>query len=115
MIYKFTDTDFNYTNSPVHEVYNYYKNGGEYNEVMKEKHCMGGYSPTTDQLIKGQVRLMGWLFDFTRIFNKYLVKLKYHGWTECYAPSKMFIRDYYGGHKIADKIILLVKGGCLYD
>lgn len=107
MIHKFTDTNFDYTQSSIYEIYNYYKNGGKYNEKMKEKHCMGGYSSTTNQLIEGKVKLMGWLFNFRDIFNRYLVKLKYYGWVECYAPSKMFIRDYYGSHNIEDKVILI--------
>ena len=40
----------------------------------------------------GIYRIMGYIFDFRKYFKKYLVKTKYYGWQEQYAPSKMFIR-----------------------
>ena len=88
-----------------YEIYKYYKNGGKYNEEMKELHCMGGYSPSTDSLIyNGVVKVLGWIYDYRNIFNKYIVKLKDYEWVECYAPCKMFIRDYFGNHNVV-KII----------
>lgn len=84
-----------------YQIYKYYKNGGKYTKEMKDVHSMGGYSPSTDSLIyDGIVKVMGWVYDYRDIFNMYLVKLKYHGWMECYAPSKMFIRDYFGNHRV---------------
>ena len=40
----------------------------------------------------GVIKQMGWLFDFRPFFRLYLVKFKYCGWTEVYAPNKTFIR-----------------------
>jgi hypothetical protein len=40
----------------------------------------------------GIIKQMGWLFDFKEFFNRYLVNIKYYGWTEIYAPNKTFIR-----------------------
>ena len=40
----------------------------------------------------GIYKLMGWEFDFTPLFKKYLVKRKYEGWVEMCAPNKTFIR-----------------------
>ena len=84
-----------------YQIYKYYKEGGRYNKEMKEVHCMGGYSPSTDSLIyNGVVKVMGWAYDYRSFFNKYIIKLKDYGWMECYGPSKMFIRDYFGSHNV---------------
>lgn len=40
----------------------------------------------------GTYRLMGYEFDFRPFFKKWLVKFKYDGWDELYAPNKTFIR-----------------------
>jgi hypothetical protein len=40
----------------------------------------------------GVIKQMGWLFDFRPFFRLYLVKFKYEGWQEIYAPNKTFIR-----------------------
>ena len=37
----------------------------------------------------------GWMFPFNDIINPYLVKLKYHGWQEVFAPNKTSIRAYF--------------------
>ena len=84
-----------------YQIYQYYKKGGRYNKEMKNLHCMGGYSSNTDNLIyNGIAKVMGWAYDYRNIFNKYIVKHKDYGWIECYGPSKMFLRDYFGNHNI---------------
>lgn len=40
----------------------------------------------------GIYRIGGWIFDFRAFFKVYLVKTKYYGWQEQYAPNKTFIR-----------------------
>lgn len=102
MIYAFIENSKgNPKTGRQYEIYKYYKDGGKYIEEMKEIHCMGGYSPSTDSLIyDGIVKVMGWVYDYTNIFHKYIVKLKDYGWIECYGPSKMFIRDYFGNHNV---------------
>ena len=40
----------------------------------------------------GIYKHMGWAFNFAPLFKKYLVKRKYEGWAEMYAPNKTFIR-----------------------
>ena len=84
-----------------YNIYKYYKNGGKYTEEMKDIHGMKGYNSSTDSLINnGIVKVMGWIYDYRSFFNKYIVDHKYYGWIECYAPSKMFIRDYFGNHNV---------------
>lgn len=102
MIYAFVENPKgNPKTGRQYEIYNYYKNGGKYNEKMKDIHCMGGYSPSTDSLISnGTVKVLGWVYDYSNIFNKYIVKHKDYNWIECYGPCKMFIRDYFGNHNI---------------
>jgi len=43
---------------------------------------------------KGIYKVQGWTFDFSPFFKKYLVKTKYCGWQEHYAPNKTFIRQF---------------------
>lgn len=102
MIYPFVDNPQGNPQKFKHyEIYKYYKEGGRYNKEMKKVHNMGGYSSQTDSLIyNGIVKLMGWIFDYRNIFNKYVIKHKDYGWFECYGPSKMFIRDYFGNNNI---------------
>lgn len=57
----------------------------EYNKLFTELHHTEAYQ-------QGIVRQMGWMFDFRPLFKKYLVKWKYLGWKEHYAPNKTFIR-----------------------
>lgn len=40
----------------------------------------------------GIFKLMGWAFNFRPLFKKFLVKFKYDGWREMYAPNRTFIR-----------------------
>ena len=40
----------------------------------------------------GIFKLGGYIFDFRPHFKKYLVKWKYTGWQEQYAPNEMFIK-----------------------
>ena len=40
----------------------------------------------------GIIKQAGWIFDFRSFFKLYLVKTKYYGWKEQYAPNKTFIR-----------------------
>ena len=102
MIYAFVENPKgNPRTGKQYEIYEYYKNGGKYTEEMKKVHCMGGCSPSTDSLIyDGIVKVMGWIYDYRDIFNKYVVKHKVYGWMECCGPSKMFIRDYFSNHNI---------------
>lgn len=102
MIYAFVENPKgNPKSGRQYKIYGYYKNGGKYTKEMKKIHNMGGYSPSTDSLIyDGIVKVMGWIYDYTNIFDKYIVKHKDYGWIECYGPSKMFIRDYFGNHNI---------------
>ena len=102
MIYAFVENPKgNPRTGKQYEIYEYYKNGGKYTEEMKEKHGMGTYYSQLDSLIyDGIVKLMGWIYDYRKIFNMYLVKLKHYGWIECYGPCKMFIRDYFGNHNV---------------
>lgn len=37
----------------------------------------------------------GWMFPFTDILKRFLVKVKHYGWQEMYAPNKTSIRSYY--------------------
>ena len=102
MIYPFVENPKgNPKTGHQYNIYQYYKNGGKYTKEMKDIHCMGGYSPSTDSLINnGIVKVLGWIYDYRDFFNKYVVKHKVYGWIECYGPSKMFIRDYFGSHNV---------------
>lgn len=42
----------------------------------------------------GIYHLMGYEFDFRPFFKKWLVKFKYDGWEEMYAPNKTFITQH---------------------
>ena len=102
MIYPFTNSaQGNPKTGKQYEIYQYYKKGGRYNKEMKKVHNMGGYSPSTDNLIyNGIVKVMGWVYDYRTFFNRYIVKHKAYGWVECFGPCKMFIRDYFGSHNV---------------
>lgn len=116
MIYKFTDTKYNYKKSPYYDLYMYYKEGGVYNQnASNHKYTCtwdNGDSKTFTRLDyellrTGYKKVMGWVFNFKPLWNKYLVNVKYYGWMEFYAPSKMAIRDVIGNNKIVGKIIQL--------
>lgn len=117
MIYKFTDTDYNIYNNTYYKLYNYYKEGGKY----KKDASYHKYSCTWDDgttasfsrlspelLMKGSVRFMGWVIDFSDVWHKYLVRFKhYDHYIKIYAPSKTAIRDTFGNNNIVGKIIEL--------
>lgn len=116
MINTFTDTDYNIENSVYYDLYNYYKEGGKYSKdaPYHEYSCTwdNGTSATFIRmddmlLMNGYKQVMGWMLDFRDIWNKYLVNIKYYGWIEYYAPSKMAIRDAVGNNNIIDKIVEL--------
>lgn len=116
MIYKFTNTDYNYEDSIYYDLYSYYENGGTYSldTPFHEYECTWDNGNTVkfnrldDVLLRdGYKKVMGWMFDFRGIWNKYLVNIRNYGWLEYYAPSKMAIRDVVGNYNIMNKIIQL--------
>ena len=64
-----------------------------------------GEKPTMDELMlfrelwdpdkfrTGRIKLWGWLFDFSPYFKRYLVNVKYYGWSEVQAYNKTMIRE----------------------
>ena len=63
-----------------------------------------------DAYQNGIYKLGGYVFDFRPHFKTYLVKWKYSGWQEHYAPNKTFIRDN-ATHKSEILKIVEMKGG----
>ena len=45
-----------------------------------------------DAYKNGIYKLGGYVFDFRPHFKKFLVKWRYYGWLEHYAPNKIFIK-----------------------
>ena len=116
MIYKFTDTTYtidSLKNTEYYSMLEYYRDGGVYNNNIPSHNYKVSYIDTTlsrltvELLNTGIKKIMGWVIDYREVWNKYLIKLKYHGWVEVYSPSKMAIRDVYGNNNILDKIIKL--------
>ena len=56
---------------------------------------------STNSYSKKGVPRSGWMFPFKDILKTFLVKLKYYGWKEMYAPDKTSIRAYYKGETLA--------------
>jgi hypothetical protein len=44
----------------------------------------------------GIVKVLGWLFDFKPFLHTYLVKDRFYGWQEVYAPNKTYVREHWG-------------------
>lgn len=116
MIYKFNDTNYNIENSVYYDIYQYFKDGGNYEgskELLKytctwDNGDKAHFNRMDYELISnGYKKVMGWIIDFRYVWNKYLVNYKYYGWVELYAPNKTAIRDVLGNHNILDKIIEL--------
>ena len=113
MVYKFTNTDYNIYNNVYYELYNYYKEGGKYRKDAPFQYSCTWDNGTTatfsrldDELLLMVVNVMGWLIDFSNVWNKYLVQFRhYDHYVKVYAPSKMAIRDVFGN--IVGKIIQL--------
>lgn len=49
----------------------------------------------TNSYSRTGVPMSGWMFPFTEILRRFLVKIKYYGWSEVHAPDKTSIRDFY--------------------
>lgn len=95
MIYSFIEEKpkNDYKEYPIYALYKKIKNNDKWSQLTnteKEKfsELSFGYLYKT-----GYYRIRGWHFDFTPFMKRYLVHLKYQGWTEFYALSKMQIRE----------------------
>lgn len=94
MFYKFNKNAK--TDSPkglrAYKVYQHFSNGGKFSDLDNVDKGLFSELWHYETYCHGVIRQMGWLFDFREFFKKYLVKLKYYGWREVYAPNKTAIK-----------------------
>ena len=61
-----------------------------------------GYSFGAEHLQNGSYKLFGWYFDFKPFCKRYLVNLKYYGWTEYTTPNKTCLYRLIGRHNVIE-------------
>ena len=97
MIYKFTDTTTTLQEletARIYELYNKVKSGVKWNDLDDQEKAMFNEAGSFGYLYRnGYYKLLGWRFDLKPYLKRYLVNLKYYGWLEYYALSKMQIRE----------------------
>lgn len=97
MIYKFNDTTTTLQEletARIYTLYNKVKNGAKWSELDDQEKSMFNELNSPGRLYnRGHYLLLGWVFDISPYLKRYLVNLKYYGWSEFYALSKMQIRE----------------------
>lgn len=97
MIYKFNDTTTTLQEletTRIYTLYNKIKNGTKWSELDDQDKEMFNELNSPGRLYnRGHYLLLGWVFDISPYLKRYLVNLKYYGWLEFYALSKMQIRE----------------------
>ena len=96
MIYYFTSGEptNNFNEYPIYALYKKIKKGAKWSELTdNEKYSFNEIGSTGYLYKDGYYEVMGWKYDFKPYMKRFLVNLKYYGWVEFYALSKMQIRE----------------------
>ena len=97
MIYKFNDTTTTLQEletARIYPLYNKVKAGAKWSDLNDQEKAMFNELNGTGRLYnRGHYLLLGWVFDISPYLKRYVVNLKYQGWQEFYALSKMQIRE----------------------
>lgn len=97
MIYKFNNTTTTLQELETARIYNLYnkiKAGTKWSDLNDQEKSMFDEVGSLGNLYRnGFYKLLGWKFDLKPFLKRYLVNLKYYGWLEFYALSKMQIRE----------------------
>lgn len=97
MILKFTNTTTTLQEletARIFTLYNKIKNGVKWKDLDTQEKSMFDEVGSFGELYKnGFYLLCGWKFNLKPYLKRYVVNLKYQGWVEFYALSKMQIRE----------------------
>lgn len=96
MIYRFNDTTVTLEEletAKIFTLYNKVKAGTKWSDLSDQEKSMFEEVGSSNLYRNGSYKLLGWKFDLKPYLKRYLVNLKYYGWLEFYALSKMQIRD----------------------
>ena len=97
MIYKFsqysTTTFDEIKSSRIYIVHEKLHSGVRWSQLNPDEKILFDELRHFDAYTRGMYCLMGWAFDFSKIFKTYWVKDKYYGIREIKAPCKTFIRE----------------------
>lgn len=97
MIYKFnqnsTTTFEQIQSAAIYTVHEKLHSGVRWSQLSPLEKALFNEITHHDAYTRGMYCLMGWAFDFSKLFKTYWVKDKYCGIREIKAPCKTFIRE----------------------